>query len=143
MSTHPMYICDRCGWGHYHPLSYCVKCPGRLVKRQIPHTEKFNTEKDMIGYLAKQGITYIGEYPKVDKKLQLENDLIRYKEQLLRRQLECCFNYVNNENHQLHPERAVTMWEKEIKILEQELQKLQELQEKEKEKNNANAKATT
>lgn len=116
-----MYICDRCGWGHYHPLSYCVKCPGRLVKKQIPHTEKFNTEKDMIGYLAKQGITYTGEYPKVDKKLKLENELIRSKEQLLRRQLECCFNHVNNENRGLRPDRSVQVWVDSIKELEEKI----------------------
>lgn len=118
-----MYICERCNWGHYHPLSYCVKCPGRLVKRDIPHTEKFNTEKDMIGYLAKQGITYTGEYPKVDKKLKLENQIIHYKEQLLTRQIECCFH----SNPTLHPDRSVAFWKKEIQQLEQELKELKEL----------------
>lgn len=129
MSNHPMYICDRCGWGHYHPLSYCVKCPGRLVKRQVKHPEKkngytFQTEQDIVDWLATQNIEYIGEYPKVDKKLQLENDLIRSKEQLLRRQLECCFNHVNNENRGLRPDRSVQVWVDSIKKLEEKIKVL-------------------
>lgn len=133
--THPMYICDRCGWGHYHPLSYCVKCPGRLYRKDIPHLQSAKTIEENREFLSKQGVKYEGEYLKIPRQDEIKILIERYKEQLLKRQLECCFNYVNNENHQLHPERPVMMWKQEIKKLEQELQEL--------EKGKDNVKATT
>jgi hypothetical protein len=37
--THPMYVCNECGYARYHRLNYCPKCPGkmRLEKKDITH----------------------------------------------------------------------------------------------------------
>lgn len=63
MHTHPMYICERCNFAHYHPLQYCRKCPGKLIRKEIPHPYSFKTEKDLCEHLTSQGLKYFGEYP--------------------------------------------------------------------------------
>jgi hypothetical protein len=66
VSTHRMYVCPLCGWGIYHPMSYCLYCPGKLERRDVPHPGgMFETEQHIIGHLASQGVKYAGECPKV------------------------------------------------------------------------------
>jgi hypothetical protein len=63
--THRMYVCDLCGWGHFHPLIYCQKCPGklRLQVREVPMPSgQFETQRDIQSHLKTQGITWTGEY---------------------------------------------------------------------------------
>lgn len=111
MSTHPMYVCPRCGWGHYHPLAYCARCPGKLVRKEIPHPVRFDTEKQAIEHLRTQGVVYSGEYPKVPEEVKIA----RIKEKLLNAQLRCC---MVSHREGYHPERSVDFWKKELKELE-------------------------
>ncbi len=76
-----MYVCTRCGWGHYHPLSYCQMCPGRLRRRIVPHPI-LKTEAERIADLASQGITYTQEYPPISKQRQAELSIARANEQI-------------------------------------------------------------
>lgn len=67
---HTMYICDRCGWGHFHPLSYCQMCPGKLYPRKVPMPDYHRiTPAQEEAHFAKLGIKYIGEYPASERKL--------------------------------------------------------------------------
>lgn len=68
MYNHPMYVCDSCKFSQYHPIRYCPKCPGRLrlVKKEIPHPEKFKTEEDLQRHVESQGLEYFGEYARFD-----------------------------------------------------------------------------
>jgi len=66
--TYPMYVCDTCAFGHYHPLSYCPKCPGKLHRANVPHPPVFASEDHRAEHLAAHGIKYIGEYPKVSEE---------------------------------------------------------------------------
>lgn len=70
-----MWVCDRCKFSQYHPMTYCPRCPGRLrcTKKPIPHPYKFKTEEDMRAHIKSQGLEYEGEYAKFDK----DGNLIR------------------------------------------------------------------
>ncbi len=81
VSTYPMYICDRCGWGQYHPLTYCQMCPGKLHRRVMPKLV-FKTEAERIKILANQGVKYTGEYPPITERRKLELSIARANEQL-------------------------------------------------------------
>lgn len=81
MNTHPMYICDRCHLGHYHPMSYCPRCPGRLHRTDVPHPERlFRKEFNIEEHLKAQGIEYIGEYPRIDGATKLAIAITRAEE---------------------------------------------------------------
>ena len=56
--THPMYVCDSCGYARYHPIQYCPKCPGRLTKKEIPHPDSLKAEGGCAVWLKKQGLDY-------------------------------------------------------------------------------------
>ena len=42
--TRTVYACSNCGTAYHHPLIYCPRCPGRLVKRELPWDSKKNPE---------------------------------------------------------------------------------------------------
>lgn len=85
-----MYVCERCGWGIYHPTSYCMRCPGKLIKREGIEHIRFPTNYDTKAIqkceeaqrqkLAEQGITYNGEGSQFTKLEIEQNILNRYKE---------------------------------------------------------------
>lgn len=81
--THPAYICDRCNFAHFHPLTYCPKCPGRMHRRQIPMPESpCKTEREFDEFIRAQGLDYIGEFPKFDKSVTSAAKIARYQERL-------------------------------------------------------------
>lgn len=34
-NTYGVLVCDSCGWIYSHPINYCVKCPGKIVKTNL------------------------------------------------------------------------------------------------------------
>ena len=82
-----MYVCDRCGFGHYHPLSYCMKCPGRLTRRDVPHPYRWETEQQLREHLRGQGINYIGDYPTVPEAEAKAVTIARYEEHAAERRV--------------------------------------------------------
>lgn len=49
-------VCDSCGWIYSHPLNYCAKCPGKIMRAKLRNLDriKFTLEKDRLlcDYLA-------------------------------------------------------------------------------------------
>lgn len=42
-ATRTVYVCsNNCGVAYHHPLNYCPKCPGKLIKRELPWDSKTN-----------------------------------------------------------------------------------------------------
>lgn len=81
--THPAYICDRCNFTHFHPLTYCPKCPGKLQRRDIPMpATPCKTEREFDESIRAQGLDYIGEYPKIDPAVRSAATIARYQERL-------------------------------------------------------------
>jgi hypothetical protein len=35
LSPYNSLVCNLCGWYYSHPLNYCVKCPGKIIKVQL------------------------------------------------------------------------------------------------------------
>lgn len=128
MYTHPMYVCERCGWGHYHPLSYCNRCPGRLVRRDVPHLEhrcapssdrkeidkRIQASRD---FLAAQGVTYTGEYPPNNPQVQIA----RYRERLenSKAQAEEAEKAGDTRLAERIRKSVIPMWEASIRELEE------------------------
>ena len=61
MSVQRMFVCERCGFGQYHPLNYCAKCPGMMVQQTIPYSPDLIGTETEKAYLKTHGIDYHGE----------------------------------------------------------------------------------
>lgn len=107
----PMYVCDRCGWGQYHPMTYCVKCPGRLKRVEVQHPQRqydgfcFKTEQDREQWLKDQGVNYIGEYPRIAREQKKAVLLARATEHLEDAKREAS-------------EKRIAFWEREIQRIQ-------------------------
>jgi hypothetical protein len=77
-----IYACDRCTFAQYHPMSYCPMCPGRLHQREFMSPGSFQTTQDLVNHLKANGIDYIGEYPKVPPRKEIEITIQRYTEKI-------------------------------------------------------------
>lgn len=41
--TRIVYVCEKgCAVAYHHPLTYCPKCPGKLVRRELPWDDVTN-----------------------------------------------------------------------------------------------------
>lgn len=82
--THRMYCCDRCSYAQYHPLSYCPRCPGKLVKRDVPHPYEFQTTAEQIAHLQAQGLDWQNEGVDIPDEVKLAAQIERARGYLAR-----------------------------------------------------------
>lgn len=92
-----VYACDRCTFAQYHPMSYCPKCPGKLHRREFPSPGSFRTTQDLVKHLKDNGIDYIGEYPKVSKRQELEITIQRYSEKIVQAEKDMAEGRIQNK----------------------------------------------
>lgn len=81
--THPMYVCDRCNFSHFHPLNYCPKCPGLMHRRRVSMPESpCKTTDEFDEFIRAQGLDYIGEFPAIEPAVRNAAKLTRMQEKL-------------------------------------------------------------
>ena len=98
MSKSIVYACDRCTFAQYHPCSYCPRCPGRLHRREFPSPGRFETEAELVEHLKSNGIDYIGEYPRIPQRKQLEITIQRYEEKIVESEKDMSEGKIKNKN---------------------------------------------
>jgi hypothetical protein len=123
-TPHPMYVCERCGWARYHPLSYCMQCPGKLVRKSIPHKYNLKTDIESREFLKTQGVIYNGEGDQFSKEDLILVRIARFEEYLNSAIKESEIVKQNGNAEELKKlNNIIKFWEKEINDLKLSLQK--------------------
>jgi hypothetical protein len=70
-TTRAVYVCsNNCGIAYHHPLTYCTRCPGKLIRRELPwdgekypkgYFEGLDGDKKYKEWIKNNGLELAGE----------------------------------------------------------------------------------